>query len=123
VVDAENAIPDRIEMRDGHMGETMLLLDHVCQDAESPYRASHATFIRERAEALYEAENVVPTAVFNRLLSLHGFDAEGMMEDADVATGAEIAQVILRIFENSQVAYIHAHNAKQGCYAGRMDRG
>ncbi len=47
VVDCQPGFPDRIEMKDAELGQRMLLLNHVSQPANSPYRASHAIFIRE----------------------------------------------------------------------------
>jgi hypothetical protein len=40
VADSKPGFPDRIEMRDAGIGERLLLLNHVCQDAATPYRAS-----------------------------------------------------------------------------------
>jgi hypothetical protein len=57
-----------------------------------------------------------------RLLSLRAYDAEGMMLDADVVEGKEVESVIARFFRSPHVAYIHAHNAKRGCYSGRIER-
>ena len=57
-----------------------------------------------------------------RLLSLRAYDGEGMMVDADVVDGKDIESVISRFFALPQVEYIHAHNAKRGCYSGRIDR-
>ena len=45
-----------------------------------------------------------------------------MMLDADVVQGAAMETVITKLFANPDVSYIHAHHAKQGCYAGRIDR-
>jgi hypothetical protein len=45
-----------------------------------------------------------------------------MMLDADVVDGKDIESVIARLFTSPHVAYIHAHNAKRGCYSGRIDR-
>jgi hypothetical protein len=39
-----------------------------------------------------------------------------------VVDGDAIESVIERFFENPQAAYIHVHNAKRGCYSGRIDR-
>jgi hypothetical protein len=64
----------------------------------------------------------VPEVMRTRLLSLRAYDAEGMMLDADVVDGKEIESVIARFFATPHVAYIHAHNAKRGCYSGRIDR-
>jgi Protein of unknown function (DUF1203) len=56
------------------------------------------------------------------LLSLRGYNAAGMMLDADVVDGNDIEGVIVRFFRSPDIAYIHAHNAKYGCYSGRIDR-
>ena len=122
VVDAPTGYPDRIEMRDAAPGETVLLLNHVCQPADTPYRASHAIFVREGAEETYSKVDAVPDVIRVRLMSLRAFDKDGMMLDADVVEGKEIEGVIARFFANKDVDYIHAHNAKRGCYAGRIDR-
>lgn len=113
---------DRIEMRDAKPGETVLLLNHVCQPADTPYKASHAIYVLEGAEETYVGVNEIPELMLVYLQSLRAFDDEGMMVEADVAMGDEVKPTIQRLFENSRTSYIHAHNAKQGCYAGRIDR-
>lgn len=122
VVDAPAGYPDRIEMRDASPGETVLLLNHVCQPADTPYRASHAIFVREGAEETYDRVDEVPDVIRLRLMSLRAYDKDGMMLDADVVEGKDIEGIIERFFANPAVAYIHAHNAKRGCYSGRIDR-
>lgn len=122
VVDEMPGFPDRIEMREVEPGATVLLLNHCYQPADSPYRAQHAIFVREGAEKRYDRLNEIPEVMRNRLLSLRGFDAEGMMRDADVVDGAQVETLIQRLLENPAIAYIHVHNAKQGCYSGRIDR-
>lgn len=57
-----------------------------------------------------------------RLLSLRAFTDDGMMLDADIADGVAMETVVIRMFANPEVGYIHVHNAKQGCYSGRIDR-
>lgn len=122
VVGEKPGFLDRVEMVDAEVGETVLLLNHVCQPAMTPYRASHAIFVREAATKAYDAINQIPQSVRIRLLSLRGYDANGMMLDADVVQGTAIETVIIKLFENPGISYIHAHHAKQGCYAGRIDR-
>jgi hypothetical protein len=116
--------PDRIEMRDAHIGETLLLLNHEHQPAASPYRSSHAIFVREGAEDTFDRVNEVPGVmrVPGRLLSFRGFDADHMMVDADVIACTDVDATIARFFAQEKIAYIHVHNAKQGCYSGRIDR-
>jgi hypothetical protein len=122
VVDTPTGYPDRIEMRDASPGETVLLINHVSQPADTPYRASHAIFVREGAEETYDRVDEVPDVMRLRLLSLRAFDKDGMMIDADVVEGKEIESVIERFFVNPDVDYVHAHNARRGCYSGRIDR-
>jgi len=122
VVDKNPGFPDRIEMRDAQPGEKVLLLNHVCQPANTPYRASHAIFVREGAEDAYDRVGEVPEVMRSRLLSLRAYDADGMMLEADVIDGKDIETAILRFFVSPAVSYIHAHNAKRGCYSGRIGR-
>ena len=122
VADHKPGFPDRIEMRDVDIGQPLLLLNHVCQPAHTPYRATHAIFIREGAEETYDRIDEVPPVMRDRLLSLRAYDSSHMMVDADVVEGADIEAAIGRFFANGEVAYIHAHNAKRGCYSGRIDR-
>lgn len=122
VVDKYPGYPDRIEMRDAELGATVLLLNHMCQPANTPYRASHAIFVREGALQSFNAINEIPDVMRLRLLSLRAYAEEGMMLDADVVDGSEIELAILQFFVDPDVSYIHVHNAKQGCYACRIDR-
>ena len=46
-VEAPNAAPDRISLRDAEPGETVLLLNYEHQPAESPYRSRHAIYVIE----------------------------------------------------------------------------
>jgi hypothetical protein len=122
-VDESPGFPDRIEMRDAGVGETVLLVNHVSLDLPTPYRASHAIFVREGADRRWQgAPGEVPAVMRRRLLSLRGFDAQGMLRAADVVEGRSVEDVIGRLFADPAVAYIHAHNARQGCYSGRIDR-
>ena len=122
VADTKPGFPDRVEMRDAEIGERLLLLNHVCQPANTPYRATHAIFVREGAVARYDRVNEVPEVMRTRLLSLRAYDAAGMMLDADVVDGANVEALIRRFFAASSVAYIHAHNARRGCYSGTIER-
>lgn len=60
VADTKPGFPDRIEMRDVEPGETLLLLNHECHPALTPYRATHAIFVREGATATYDRVGEVP---------------------------------------------------------------
>jgi hypothetical protein len=113
--------PERIEMRDAEPGETLLLVNYQHQSAASPYRSSHAVYVREGATENWSGDHL-PDVMRQRLLSLRGFWADGSMVDADVVEGRDAEPIIERLFENRAIAYIHAHYARPGCYAARIDR-
>ena len=114
--------PCRVSLRDADPGETLLLLNYTHQEAATPYRASHAIYVREQAEQAMPAPGEVPEVLRRRVLSVRAFDAQGMMLDADLADGRDLESAVQRFFENPGVAYLHLHNAKPGCYAARVDR-
>jgi hypothetical protein len=122
VVDTVPGFPDRVELRDAALGETVLLLNHTHQPAASPYRASHAIFVREGAETPYDRLDEIPDALRLRPLSVRAFDADGMMLDADLTEGSELAPLIARLLDNPAASYLHVHYAKRGCYAARIER-
>jgi hypothetical protein len=45
-----------------------------------------------------------------------------MMRAADIVEGARAEGLIATLFEDPDIAYLHAHYAKWGCYAARIDR-
>ena len=113
--------PERIEMRDAQPGETLLLVNFEHQPANTPYRSSHAVYVREGATERWSGDHL-PAVMRKRLLSLRGFSADGAMVDADVVDGHAADLVIARFLADPAIAYIHAHYAKPGCYAARIDR-
>jgi len=108
--------PDRIELRLARPGETVLLVNHEHQGADTPYRSRHAIFVREHAETPFDAVGELPP-MLRSLMSLRAFDANGMMVDADIAEGDAVEGLIERLLARPDVAYIHAHYARRGCYA------
>jgi hypothetical protein len=122
VADKKPAFPDRIELRDAEIGETLLLLNYTHQPANTPYRASHAIFVLEGATTTYDRVNEIPEALRVRTLSLRAFDNSHQMVDADLVEGQQLEDAIDRLLSSSRVAYIQAHYAKRGCYAARIER-
>jgi hypothetical protein len=122
VADAGSSFPDRVELRDVAPGESVLLLNYLHQPADSPYRSSHAIFVREGARATHVAIDAVPEALRSRPLSMRAFDDDGMIVDAELVDGRDMAGAVERLFANPRSAYIHVHYARRGCYAARVDR-
>jgi hypothetical protein len=122
-VDASPGFPCRVSLEDAAVGERVLLLNYEHLPVDTPYRSRHAIFVREgEAQAAHYADRV-PRQLAIRLLSLRAFDAAGMMRDADVVEGRDLTAAIDRFFADPAITYLHAHNAKPGCFAARIDRG
>jgi len=117
-----HAMPGRVRLQDLEPGETALLVNHVHQPADTPYRASHAIFVEEGATAPRIVEDRLPAALSRRLLSLRAFDAAHMMVDADVVDGVVARDLVMRLLDDPGVAYVQAHFARRGCYAARIER-
>jgi hypothetical protein len=113
--------PCRISLTDAEPGQTLILVNFEHQPAETPYRSNYAIFVRED-EQQYDRLDEVPDQLRRRLLSVRGFDKHHMLRDADVVQGTALEPLIERLFADDQVAYLHIHMARPGCYAARVDR-
>ena len=118
----DDGMPCRVSLEDATPGERVLLANHVHLDGDTPFRAAHAIYVREHAEAARPAPGDIPDQLRRRLLSARAFDAAGMMIAADVAEGTAIEPVIERLLGMPDTGFLHLHFARQGCYAARVDR-
>jgi hypothetical protein len=121
IADAKPGFPCRVSLTYAEPGESLVLVHHEHQPAATPFRASHAIYVRAARER-FDRPDTVPETLRTSLVSLRGFDAEHMLVDADVVPGAELEAAIARAFADAKVAYLHAHYARPGCYAARIDR-
>src|SRR5437763_11405670 len=85
----DSTFPCRVSLTDRDIGESMLLLNYVSHDVANAYRASHAIFVTEGAEAAAEYVDEAPPVFGPRVLSLRAFDAEGMIIDAALSQPGE----------------------------------
>jgi hypothetical protein len=122
VADTKPGFPCRVSLEDAEPGETLILLNYEHLPVDSPYRSAHAIFVREGAKQAQPGVNEVPELLRRRLLSVRAFDAAGYLLDAEVTQGTALESVIEPMLARSDVAYLHVHNAKPGCYAARIDR-
>lgn len=121
VADSDRGFPCRISLQNAKAGETVLLLPYPHHDVAGPYRASGPIFVREGvAQATHE--NEVPPSFRQRLLSLRAYDADGWMHMAEVVEGTALETAVAGFFARDDIAYLHAHNARPGCYACRIER-
>ena len=121
-VTSPTGFPCRVSLTDRKVGETVLLLNHVSLDLDSPYRASHAIFVTETDQAPAHFVDQVPPVFETRILSLRGFDSRGMMVEAALSEPGQADGVIRHLLGNPAVETIHAHNAARGCFSARIER-
>ena len=122
VVDSNPGFPCRVSLRDAQVGENVLMMNYEHQPMLTPFRSSHAIFVRERASQAIPDRNEVPEMFRHRLLSVRAFDASGMMLDADVVDGEHLESLLEQLLANKSTDNLHIHNARLGCYAARVER-
>lgn len=109
--------PCRVSLADADVGEELLLLPFQHQAASSPYQSSGPIFVRRAAVPANLETGVIPDYVGTRLMSVRGYDSADLMTDALVCEGSEVKAAIQAMFDREEVAYIHLHNAKRGCFS------
>jgi Protein of unknown function (DUF1203) len=121
IADARLSYPCRVSLTDAELGEDVVLVHYEHQRADTPYRSSHAIYVRE-GEKTYDAVDRVPDQLRRRMLSVRAFDESGMIVGADLVDGRALEGAIAALLADKRAAYLHAHFAKYGCYAARIVR-
>ena len=98
-----------------------MLVNYEHHAARSPFRSTHAIYVRENALQAHPEPGEVPEMLRSRLLSVRAFDVAGMMVDADVVEGRTLEPVLMRLLGAKGAEYVHVHFARAGCYAARVD--
>jgi hypothetical protein len=122
VADSKPGYPCRVSLEDAELGEEVILTNFVHLPSESPFHSTHAIYVRKGATTPAPYKDSLPEMLRGRLLSIRAFDANDMLVAADVIEGDRAEDVIAKLFEYPAVAFLHAHFAKMGCYACRIDR-
>jgi hypothetical protein len=120
--DQPNAFPCRITLEDAGPGENLLLLNHVSANVSTPFRASHAIYIREGATEAAAYIDAVPPFIARRTISLRAFDQAGMIRAATLAQIGEADAQIRRILEDEEIVHVDIHAAAWGCFLARAER-
>lgn len=114
--------PCRVSLADAEVGDEVILVNHQHLPDASPYRATHAVYVRKGAPQARPAVGEIPEPLLIRTLSLRAFDAEAMMVGVDLVEGGDLGPALERLLAEPAAAYVHIHYAKAGCYAARADR-
>jgi hypothetical protein len=120
--DSAGGYPCRVTLEDAAPGESVILLNHISADVPTPFRASHAIFVREGATMAPRYDDTAPPFLERRTLSLRAFDAAGMLRAAAVAMPGEADSGIRGLLQDEEIDYVDVHNAAWGCFLARAER-
>ena len=122
IAEAKPGYPCRVSLADAEPGETVILVNYEHQAAHSPYRSAHAIFVRENAGQAFPERGEVPEVLKTRLISARAFNENHYMVNAEVVDGLHLHELIIGMFRDPAIAYLHLHHAKQGCFAASVTR-
>jgi hypothetical protein len=107
---------------DAPIGETVILTPFQHHDVSSPYQSAGPIFVRETAQTTKPKPNEIPVMFHHRLLSVRAYNEAAMMKAAKVVEGKALQETIRNFFTNSDIAYLHVHNAAPGCFNCMVQR-
>lgn len=122
MVEEAGGYPCRVTLEDAEPGESVILLNYVSADVSTPFRATHAIFVREGATKAPRYDDEVPLYLDRRTLSLRAFDGAGMLRAASVAMPGGADAGIRGLLESEEIDYVDVHNAAWGCFLARATR-
>jgi len=116
LVDENPGYPCRVSLTDAALGESVILAPFRHHDVDSPYQSLGPVFVREAATTATPEVNEVPPMLRHRLLSIRAYDAGAMMKAAAVVEGRMLEDSVREYFADGNIAYLHLHNARPGCF-------
>jgi hypothetical protein len=122
VADSNPGYPCRQCLRDGEIGEELILVSHNPFTRDSPYRCASPIFLHLDPCQPPPSTDELPTQLTIRQLSVRSFDDEALMIDAAVIDGQDLRDTLVRLFEDPASTEIHVHNAQRGCWATTVER-
>jgi Protein of unknown function (DUF1203) len=124
IADASPGYPCRRCLRDGEVGEAMLLFAHSPFTTGGPYAETGPVFVHERACAAPDlAIDELPevTRVRNQVV-VRAYDHNGAIHDAALAGTGEVSAVIASFFADADVAFAHVRSVTYGCFTYAVER-
>ena len=121
IADDGSGYPCRIALRSVAAGVEVLLVNYRHRpEAHSPYRANGPIFVSRLERGYYRDE--VPLLLRGSLVSLKAYDADALIDAAEVVDGREVRNQVERYLHRSDVDHVDAHFARRGCFAARFER-
>lgn len=120
-VQQPHSTPCRVGLVDAEVGDEVLLLPFEHHAAATPYRSSGPIYVRRDSRQAELAPGAVPGLLRRRLLGLRAYRADGWLLGGDVLPGEQIESALEDWLQRPEVAFLHLHYARTGCYACRVD--
>lgn len=116
--------PCRRCLQDGVTGEKFYLVSYnpfaPSADA-SPYKSDSPIFVHAHDCTPFSGSEIQKQQL-KRLLSVRAYNKDHMMMDNAVLQGTELAEKAKMMLADSNIDYLHVHNAAPGCFAVKVER-
>jgi Protein of unknown function (DUF1203) len=119
---ANRGFPCRVSLKDADEGDELILFHHISHDVATPYRSAYAIYVRQCAQEAADYADQTPPVFEGRPIALRGFDQDGNLRNAALALPGQADARIRELFDEEEIAYIHAHNAAHGCFSAAIIR-
>lgn len=96
--------------------EGVILMAHRPFASRQPYAETGPIFIHERACVPYGEGNRYPAEFPHHAVMLRAYNDEDAIIGAEMVGEREVERVIVELFENQEIAYLHARNLAYGCF-------
>lgn len=121
VADEKPGFPCRVCLRDASPGEELVLASFSPFRGHGPYRATGPIFVHPSC-APHEPTDELPEILRARPLSLRAYDAGERLLVGALTEGGRLTADVERLLTDPEVAELHVHFARPGCYACRIVR-
>jgi hypothetical protein len=119
VVDSATGYPCRHCLRWAKPGERVILFPYASIPPGHPYYETGPIFVHAERCGRYSAIEEYP-ADFRNGRAFRAYDADYNMIDAEVVNGSEPEEVIAKLFENPETAFVDARSVTRGCFTFRI---
>ena len=112
-----------VSLAEAKIGEALILCNFEHLAEISPYRASHAIYVRNGAVQAMPAMGEVPSILLRYMLSVKGFGPDHFIKAAEVIERRTLSATIEAFFSKTVISYIQIRNAQRGCFEAKAIRG
>jgi hypothetical protein len=104
-------------------GEGRILFSYAPNQHDHPYNEIGPIYVHENeCQPYVNHEEFPPELRTRRPLVLRCYADNGVMIGGELVGDRPIEDVIITLFKNSDVKYLHARTASVGCYIARIER-